>query len=66
MQAKRSVVIQQFMRRYLARKKYFKMREEAYDNMVLAKILLIQAVGRRYIARQKKKRFDFEQKVLMV
>ena len=37
-QNKKSIVVQKFLRKYLAKKKYFKMRAEAYDQMILDKV----------------------------
>jgi hypothetical protein len=50
-QQKKSVVVQKYLRKYLAKKKYFKLRAEAYDQMILDKVNLIQKQARTYIAK---------------
>jgi hypothetical protein len=48
------VTIQKYLRKYLAKKIYFKLRSEAYDNMVTEKIKMIQRQARKYIVKMRK------------
>lgn len=47
----KSVTIQKYLRRYLAKKVYFKLRDQAYDDMVTDKIKMIQKQARKYISK---------------
>jgi len=56
LQEKHSVTVQKYLRRFLAKKCYFRLLSDAYDQMKLRKVQLIQHHARAYLKRVRQAR----------